>query len=97
MSEAKRNEVDYRFDLIPPEVLLEIAKVFREGEIKYGECNWQEAGLDGHKSPINHALAHINSYQMGQPNDSKACETHLIHAIVNLMFEYFHYTHQIPD
>ena len=88
---AKRTPIDVRFDLIPPECLIAVAKVFSEGAAKYGDENWKKSRLSGDKSPINHALKHITNYMAGIPDDeSEDLKVHLSHAIVNLMFEYWY-------
>ena len=87
-AEAKRDPVPYRYDLIPPECLAEIAKVFGQGAIKYGDYNYQNERLVGHKSPINHSMAHIMKYQMS--TDAGARVEELSHAAVNLIIELFY-------
>ncbi len=90
-TEAKRNKCGIRFDLIPPECLIEISKVFALGAEKYGENNWQQSRMDGEHGPINHALKHIINYHAGIPDDDgPEPEIHLTHAIVNLMFEFWY-------
>lgn len=89
--EAKRTPINVRYDLIPPTVLKAVAEVFAHGANKYGDYNWQKSRLSEDKSPINHALKHIVNYQAGIPDDeSTDPKTHLSHAIVNLMFEYWY-------
>lgn len=86
--QAKRDSIKERFDLIPPDVLKEVALVFGNGAEKYGELNWQQSKLEGDKSPINHALKHLINYQAKiEDNESSDLGIHLSHAIVNLMFE----------
>lgn len=88
---AKRTSIKERYDLIPPTVLKAIAEVFGNGAEKYGDRNWQKSRLSGDKSAINHALRHIINYQTKIPDDeSEDLKTHLSHAIVNLIFEYWY-------
>lgn len=71
-------EVDeFRFDLISPIVLRELAATYAEGARKYQPNNW----LRGFPASnlLNHALSHIAKWQEG--DDS---EPHLAHAIWNL-------------
>jgi hypothetical protein len=89
--EPTRTKIGVRMDLIPGDVLLEIAKVFAHGAEKYGDNNWKQARLTGDKSALNHCLKHLACYQAGIPDDDgDDPNIHLSHAIVNLMFE-LHY------
>jgi len=92
--EAKRDKCGVRADLIPGDVLLEVAKVFAHGALKYGDENWKRSRLVRENSPANHALKHIFSYQAGIPDDEgDDPKIHLSHAIVNLMFELYYELH----
>lgn len=101
--EAKRDGCGVRLDLIPPEVLIAVAKVFAVGAERYGEYNWQQSRLKGEHGPVNHALKHILNYSAGMPDeDGPDLKIHLTHAIVNLMFEYWYEdnkykTHSMSD
>lgn len=92
--EPTRQATGMRFDLIPGDVLAQVARVLAEGAEKYGDTNWRKGRLVGDKDPINHALKHINFYNAGVPDDEDPdgvdMEIHLRNAIVNLMFE-LHY------
>lgn len=88
-NEPTRQATGLRFDLIPGDVMAEIARVFAEGAEKYGDYNWQKGRMTGDKDPINHALKHVLYYNSGTA-DGTDLELHLRHAIVNLMFE-LHY------
>lgn len=79
--EANRDAVDERFDLLLPQFLYAMALNMGEGAKRYGDFNYLK-GQPGHKSPINHALKHINLYQQTGDID------HLIHAACNLMIRY---------
>jgi len=92
---AKRNKIDRRFDLIPAPCLDDVARVFAEGAEKYGEKNWQKSRLTDGDGPINHAMKHINNYTLGIDNDGDLPITHLTHAIVNLMFEFYYEYNQL--
>lgn len=98
MIEAKRNPCNVRLDLIPPEVLLEVSKVFAIGAERYGDYNWQASRMTGEKGPVNHALKHILNYHAGIPDeDGPDLKIHLTHAIVNLMFEYWYEVNKPKD
>ena len=94
-----RQPTDKRFDLIPGDVMAEIAKVFAAGAAKYGDYNWQKARMFGDMDPINHAVKHIMYYNAGVADDEDPdgvdMEIHLRHAITNLMFELYYQLH--PD
>jgi hypothetical protein len=70
--------------LIPPEALLEIAKVFDFGARKYSPNNWR-GGL-AYSRVLSAALRHINSWNSGIDRDDETGLNHLAHAAVNLMF-----------
>ena len=89
--EPSRAAIGVRFDLIPGDALIEVAKVFSKGAAVHGDNNWRKARLKGDKGPINHAAKHLANYQAGIPDDDGPDRNiHLSHAIVNLMFE-LHY------
>jgi hypothetical protein len=88
---AKRDKCGVRFDLIPPTVLIEVAKVLAAGAERYGDNNWKESRMDGEHGPVNHALKHLINYSADIPDDDGPdLKIHLSHAIVNLMFEYWY-------
>lgn len=78
------NSNKLRFDLIPADVMLEVAKVFTHGSIKYAERNW-ERGMSwsicrGSKE------RHWNKRLLGFTIDEESKCRHLAHDIVNTMF-----------
>lgn len=87
---ANRSAIVERFDCIPPMVTKLLAQCFGRGAKNYGEFNYIKSRLQGVDCPINHALKHINEYQLGNYNEDLDRNTHLIHAIANLCMEY-HY------
>lgn len=87
---ANRSTIVERFDCIPPMVTKLLAQCFGRGAKNYGEFNYIKSRLQGADCPINHALKHINEYQLGNYNEELDRNTHLIHAIANLCMEY-HY------
>lgn len=70
---------DVRFDLIPQRMLERVAKVMKNGAIKYGEHNWTK----GFKWSvcINHLARHLYLYLTGDKT-----EDHLAHMVCNLGF-----------
>lgn len=78
------SEGKLRFDLIPPDVMLEIARVFTHGAIKYAERNWER----GMAYSICRASKerHWNQRLLGFTVDEESGCRHLAHEIVNSMF-----------
>lgn len=69
---------DFRYDLISPIGLREVARACAEGAQKYGDWNW-EKGMPVHDL-LNHAIAHIYGFLSGDRT-----EPHLGHAAWNLL------------
>ena len=78
-----------RIDLIPPNTLMRIGRVFAMGARKYGDTNW----LKGMRWSRLYAAAmrHLLAYWSGEDLDSESNEYHLVHAICDLMclLEYY--------
>jgi hypothetical protein len=68
----------YRYDLISPVGLREVARTCAEGAQKYDDYNW-EKGMPVHDL-LNHAIAHIFEFLSGDRS-----EPHLGHAAWNLL------------
>ena len=68
----------FRFDLISPIGLREVARTCAEGAAKYDDFNW-ERGMPVHDL-LNHAIAHVYQYLSGDRS-----EPHLPHAAWNLL------------
>lgn len=67
-----------RMDLLPPDALVDIAKVFTAGANKYSDRNW-ERGLDWGR--IYGALQrHLNAFWSGEDIDDEWGYNHLAHA-----------------
>jgi hypothetical protein len=73
-----------RYDLLPPDVLAEVVKIFTDGAEKYGERNW-EAGMSWSR-PFAAAMRHLWAFWDRQNIDPESGSPHLAHAIVNLIF-----------
>lgn len=67
-----------RFDLLPPDALFEIVKVFTDGAEKYESRNW-EKGMDWNKH-FSAMQRHLWKWQMGQSIDEESGHNHLAHA-----------------
>lgn len=69
---------EFRYDLVSPIGLREVARACAEGAAKYSDYNW-ERGMPVHDL-LNHALAHVYQYLAGDRR-----EPHLGHAAWNLL------------
>jgi hypothetical protein len=69
---------EFRYDLISPIGLREVARTCAEGAKKYSDFNW-EKGMPVHDL-LNHAIAHIYGFLSGDRS-----EPHLGHAAWNLL------------
>lgn len=69
---------EFRYDLISPIGLREVARTCAEGAAKYSDYNW-ERGMPVHDL-LNHALAHVYQFLAGDRG-----EPHLAHAAWNLL------------
>jgi hypothetical protein len=69
---------EFRYDLVSPIGLREVARACAEGAEKYGDWNW-ERGMPVHDL-LNHAIAHIYGFLSGDRS-----EPHLGHAAWNLL------------
>ena len=72
--------------LIPPEVIIEVAKVFHIGVEKYGKNDWMEHVTKSPDDFYNACLRHLYADMMGDKLDTESGLPHLAHAITNLMF-----------
>lgn len=73
-----------RFDLLPPDVLYELAGVLEYGAKKYQARNW-EKGMDWGR--VYAALQrHLNDFWMGEDYDRETGFYHLDHALACLVF-----------
>jgi hypothetical protein len=68
----------FRYDLVSPIGLREVARACAEGASKYSDFNW-EKGMPVHDL-LNHAIAHVYAFLSGDRS-----EPHLGHAAWNLM------------
>lgn len=83
--EGKKHDTDkIRLDLMPTDVMCEVAKVYTFGAKKYGDRNW-EKGLAYHRA-YGAALRHMTSWWMRDDFDDETGIHHLAHAICELEF-----------
>ena len=69
---------EFRYDLVSPIGLREVARACAEGASKYSDFNW-EKGMPVHDL-LNHAIAHVYQFLSGDRS-----EPHLGHAAWNLL------------
>ena len=73
-----------RYDLIPPEILEELAKVLTYGANKYEEHNW-EKGMKWSRV-FGALMRHMWSWWKGENVDPETGYSHLSHALCNIVF-----------
>jgi len=84
-----------RMDLLPPEALMEIAKVFAHGADKYADNNWR-LGMK-HSRIVAALMRHLMLYQIGFETDESGLP-HLAHMACNaLMLLTLHLTGEGED
>jgi len=66
-----------RFDLLPADVMIRIAKLFRDKAKKYLKNNWR---LVPQRAHFNHAMGHAFAYAAGDTSDD-----HLAHMCSRIM------------
>jgi hypothetical protein len=74
-----------RFDLVPPFIEEEVAKVLTVGAAKYAPDNWKKVP-DGKRRYIAAILRHISAYRQGETYDQDDGLHHMAHAICCAMF-----------
>lgn len=75
---GSQSDIPYRFDLIDPLALSDMATVLQQGAVKYGENNWRKIPVEDH---LNHLIMHTYAYLAGDLTDD-----HLSHILCRAMF-----------
>lgn len=70
--------------LLPPEAIIEVAKVFTFGAAKYDEHNWRKGFK--YVRVASAILRHIFAWLGGEDLDKESGISHLAHAVAGLMF-----------
>lgn len=73
-----------RLDLLPIEIIEEIAKVLTFGANKYGAWNWTKGIV--YSRLIGAALRHFFAFIRGEDKDPESGLPHLAHAITCMLF-----------
>ena len=82
---VKYDKGKIRMELLPPNALEEVAKVFTHGAEKYGDFNYLKGnGLDLNRL-YGACLRHLNSWKKGELNDKESNYSHISHAACGLM------------
>ena len=85
-SARKDDTMKPRMELLPPDALVEIAKVFTKGAEKYSDRNW-ERGMDWGRLYAA-TMRHLSAFWAGEDIDSEWGYSHLAHAGCSiLMFD----------
>jgi hypothetical protein len=63
---GKQSHVSYRYDLIPPEVLAVLARIYDYGVKRYDPDNWKKISTEDH---LNHVMVHLVAYRAGDRSD----------------------------
>lgn len=84
MSSKKEMDGKVRVELVPPQFILDIAKVLMHGVEQYGAWNW----LEGRSwmEIFGATLRHLYEWAKGNELDKKSKLPHLHHAATNIMF-----------
>lgn len=87
---ARYNEGKPRLGLLPPELMVEVAKVMTFGASKYGDDNWKKGLSD--ENCLSSCMRHLAKYMAGNEFDAESGLPHLAHAACNIAFLlHFHY------
>ena len=70
-------------ELVPPEAIIEVGKVFTYGANKYGKDNWRK-GISFSKL-FGATLRHLYKWFIGNDVDEESGLSHLSHALANVM------------
>lgn len=82
----RHNQDKLRVDLIPTELIEEVARVLTFGAKKYSPNNWKGFTKEQQGEILGSLLRHILEYQKGNRLDSESGLHHLAHAACNIAF-----------
>ncbi len=100
IDDTKGNKLDAgknRLDLIPPNALEEIAKIFTFGSNKYGDYNWSK-GIKWSKL-IGSMKRHLTKFEKGLDYDEESNLYELAHLATNaiMLLEYYKIAPEMDD
>lgn len=73
-----------RLDLLPPELLFDVAEILTFGATKYGDRNWEQGMKWGRV--FGAAMRHLWAWWSGEDKDAETGCSHLAHALCCVMF-----------
>jgi len=91
---GKQSKLEYRMDLLEPEMLLRVSHVLYTGANKYGAHNWRN--ITDYREHLGRAMYHITQALA----DTDQSEDHFANAICRVMFAmctYTEYTNKSPQ
>lgn len=72
MTEPKgREQTHLRYDLIPGFFKEQLAEIFSEGVVKYGEKNWMNQPSEFYRDCLNHAQVHLDKFNDGDHSENQ--------------------------
>jgi hypothetical protein len=81
-----------RVDLLPPEAMIEVARVLQFGGQKYGDRNWM-GGMSWSRL-YGSTLRHLFRWWMGEDDDDESGISHLAHAACCIFFLLYYRQHK---
>lgn len=73
-----------RYELVPPSLGREVAKVLTFGAMKYDAHNWKQ--VDDPNRYIGALYRHLEAWRQGEEVDPESGFSHLAHAATNIAF-----------
>jgi len=95
MEGKKEDKGKLRYDLIPPNALMEVAGVLTHGAQKYGAENWRKVP-NCRRRYYSAVMRHLEAWRLGEEIDESGY-AHIAHAITSLMFILEKESLGIPD
>lgn len=83
---VRYNQGKPRMELIPTELIEEVAKVLTFGAEKYDDYNWQKFTPKQRGECVGSLMRHIEAYRKGEKLDPESGLSHLAHAGCNIAF-----------
>jgi ribosomal protein L32 len=74
-----------RWDLLPLDLIEPVVRVLTMGAKKYADDNWKIVP-DARKRYFSALMRHLTAWQSGEKVDPESGESHIAHAICNLIF-----------
>ena len=91
---VKFDQNKLRMDLIPPEVIISLAKVLTYGAAKYEPNNWQHVDSNRYYASLQR---HVLAWASGEDVDHESGLLHLEHALANVAFLLYKVKHTPED